>query len=56
MADTMMAVTEVTAEFGAEKLVLGTGKIAKQANASVVVSVGGTVALVSVVMAGLAWE
>jgi polyribonucleotide nucleotidyltransferase len=43
--------TEQTAPFGAEDLVLSTGKLAKQANGTVVSSVGGTVVLVSVVMA-----
>src|SRR5215218_1310477 len=57
MADTngdssAIAAFEQTIPFGAEELVLGTGKLAKQANATVVASVGGTVVLVSVVMAG----
>lgn len=47
-----LATYETSIAFGAENLVLGTGKLAKQANATVVASVGGTVALVSVVMAG----
>jgi polyribonucleotide nucleotidyltransferase len=47
-----IAAFEQAVPFGAEELVLGTGKLAKQANATVVASVGGTVVLVSVVMAG----
>lgn len=49
---TSISTVEVQAPYGAEALILGTGKIAKQANASVVASVGGTVVLASVVMAG----
>lgn len=45
------ATYEKVVPYGAENLVLGTGKLAKQANATVIVSVGGTVALVSTVMA-----
>lgn len=57
MADTngrssAIAAYEQEVPFGAEGLILGTGKLAKQANATVVASVGGTVVLVSVVMAG----
>ncbi len=47
-----MATFEQVVPFGAEDLSLGTGKLAKQANATVVATVGGTVVLVSVVMAG----
>lgn len=47
-----MAATEIEVPYGPEPLILGTGKIAKQANATVVASQGGTVVLVSVVMAG----
>ncbi len=45
------AVYEKSVPFGPENLVLGTGKLAKQANATVIASVGGTVALAAVVMA-----
>lgn len=45
------AAYEKSVPFGAEELVLGTGKLAKQANATVVASVGGTVAMAAVVMA-----
>lgn len=46
-----IAVYEKSVPFGAENLVLGTGKLAKQANATVIASVGGTVAMAAVVMA-----
>ncbi|MEI7635284.1 MAG: polyribonucleotide nucleotidyltransferase [bacterium] len=42
---------EYVVPFGKEHLVLSTGKIARQANGSVVATVGGTVVLASVVMA-----
>ena len=48
----ILAVHESHIPFGADELILGTGKLAKQANGTVVASVGGTVVLVSVVMAG----
>jgi len=44
-------VTEVRVPFGPDELILSTGKLAKQANGSVVATVGGTVVLASVVMA-----
>ncbi len=46
-----IAAYEKTVPFGPDNLVLGTGKLAKQANATVVASVGGTVAMAAVVMA-----
>jgi polyribonucleotide nucleotidyltransferase len=46
-----LPVVEVSAPFGADKLTLSTGKLAKQANGSVVATVGGTVVLAAVVMA-----
>lgn len=46
-----IAAYEKTVPFGAESLVLSTGKLAKQANATVIASVGGTVAMAAVVMA-----
>lgn len=42
---------EITVDFGATPLSLGTGKVAKQANGSVVAQVGETVVLAAVVMA-----
>lgn len=42
---------EVSVPFGADQLILSTGKLAKQANGSVVATHGGTVVLASVVMA-----
>jgi len=47
-----LAATEKVVPFGREHLILGTGKIAKQANGSVTATVGGTTVLASVVMAG----
>ena len=47
----VIAAYEKSVPFGADELVLGTGKLAKQANATVVASVGGTVAMAAVVMA-----
>ena len=47
-----LTATEITMPFGAEPLIIGTGKLAKQANATVIAQVGGTVAMASVVMAG----
>ncbi len=46
-----LAAYEKAVPFGAEELVLSTGKLAKQANATVIASVGGTVAMAAVVMA-----
>ncbi|MGC8740062.1 MAG: polyribonucleotide nucleotidyltransferase [Candidatus Sumerlaeaceae bacterium] len=42
---------EVSVPFGPDQLILSTGKLAKQANGSVVATLGGTVVLASVVMA-----
>ncbi|MFC1594622.1 polyribonucleotide nucleotidyltransferase, partial [Candidatus Omnitrophota bacterium] len=45
-----MKTEQVTVQFGAEQLIIDTGKIAKQANGSVTVQYGGTVVLVAVCM------
>ncbi|MCX7963058.1 MAG: polyribonucleotide nucleotidyltransferase [Candidatus Sumerlaea chitinivorans] len=45
------SVAEVSVPFGPDKLILSTGKLAKQANGSVLATVGGTVVLATVVMA-----
>ncbi|PKO16206.1 polyribonucleotide nucleotidyltransferase [candidate division BRC1 bacterium HGW-BRC1-1] len=52
MTDNSPQATEVRASFGAEELILSTGKVARQANGSVWAQMGGTVVLASVVMAG----
>jgi polyribonucleotide nucleotidyltransferase len=44
-------VFEIKVPFGPDELILSTGKLAKQANGSVVATLGGTVVLASVVMA-----
>jgi polyribonucleotide nucleotidyltransferase len=46
-----LAAYEKSVPFGPENLVLSTGKLAKQANATVIASVGGTIAMAAVVMA-----
>jgi len=46
-----LAAYEKSVPFGPDELVLSTGKLAKQANATVIASVGGTVAMAAVVMA-----
>lgn len=45
-------VVELSVPFGADNLILSTGKLAKQANGSVLATAGGTVVLAAVVMAG----
>ena len=52
MSDNALQAVEVRAPFGAEELILSTGKVARQANGSVWAQMGGTVVLASVVMAG----
>lgn len=51
-----MAVELQTIPYGKEDLILETGRLAKQANASILATVGGTVVLVSVVAADKAVE